>query len=115
MTKFILFLNSSTFSFLSGIYVSISMSAFSNLVFAAVAPANASALLRSSLITLLAGIAWFVLSGIVAAAKGQVDRQLQLEMSFEEAISNVATSRKAFIVILFVVAVFLSGVWIVWS
>ena len=99
------------FTFLSGVMVSVSMTAITQVVFAIKIPPNYPTLVVSGLIALTAGVCWFILGEQLQGLRERFSRLLGIGTKPEDAFSQVLEGRRIFLHGTSIIALFCSLAW----
>lgn len=113
MLKLILRTDSSMYSFISGILISVSMNAFTLIEFSVEKPANSNSVMISAFISLFAAICWFWLSGETNRTTNYLHGQAKLNgRGLEYEYEKLSLQRKRKILGVMAIAIFSSLIWI---
>lgn len=114
MLKIILRTDSSIYPFISGILISVSMTAFTLIEFSVEKPINSNSVMVSSFISLFSAVCWFWLSGEINRTNNFIHSQAKLNgTSYEYEYDELPLKRKRKILFVISIAIFTSLIWIV--
>lgn len=99
------------FTFLSGVMVSVSMTAITQVVFATKIPPNSNVLVISGVIALTGGVCWFILGEQLQGLRDRFSRLVGIGTKSEDAFDQVLDGRKGFLYSISLIALACSLGW----
>ncbi|MGH6837474.1 MAG: hypothetical protein ACREDT_01470 [Methylocella sp.] len=111
MFKALFQVSPAAFVFLSGLMISVATSAAAQVAFAEQAASNRDQVVLSGVVAFAAGVCWFALSESLTSASRKVDAMSLPLNSRDAAIDAIPGSQKLAIILTFLAAAVLSGLW----
>lgn len=111
MFKALFRVSPAAFVFLSGLMISVATSAAAQVAFAEKVACNRNQVVLSGVVAFAAGVSWFALSESLTSASRKVDAMAPAFNSRDAAIDAISGSQKLAVILTFLAAAVLSGLW----